>query len=75
VEDETLACGTGAVASALAMYQKDGTCSPVRIQTRSGSYLDITFNEENLNFNNIFLQGDARVIYKGELWEEAWNDQ
>ncbi len=75
VEGETLACGTGNVAAALIVASKHGFSSPVELLTRSNSTLKVYFKEKEGVFYDVFLQGDARVIYKGELWEDAWNDQ
>lgn len=72
VEDETLACGTGSIASALVAARKLNMTSPVSIKTRSGEYLTIYFVETNGRFHHIYMEGDARVIYAGKLWEEAW---
>ncbi|WP_028323743.1 diaminopimelate epimerase [Desulfatirhabdium butyrativorans] len=72
VEDETLACGTGASAAALVMAQKYGWPSPIAVDTRSGSLLTIHFERSDGGFSNLFLEGDARIIYKAELSEEAW---
>jgi diaminopimelate epimerase len=73
VEDETLACGTGCVASALITARKFGLASPVTLLTRSGGYLRIYFNSHQDIFSDVYLEGDARVIYRAELCEEAWN--
>jgi diaminopimelate epimerase len=73
VEDETLACGTGCVASALITSCKFGLSSPVTLLTRSGGYLRIYFTRQGDSFSDVFMEGDARVIYRGELCEEAWN--
>ena len=72
VEDETLACGTGNVAAALLMAQNDGLDSPVSLTTRSGSQLTVHFARGGNGFEDVYLEVDARVIYRGELWEEAW---
>jgi len=72
VEDETLACGTGSIASALVAARKLEMNSPIDVMTRSGEYLTIYFAENKGCFHGIFMEGDARVIYAGELWEEAW---
>jgi diaminopimelate epimerase len=72
VEDETLACGTGNVAAALILAYTRGLTSPVRLATRSGSTLTVHFNQQADRFQSIYLEGDARVIYRAELWEEAW---
>ncbi|MEW5910597.1 MAG: diaminopimelate epimerase [Thermodesulfobacteriota bacterium] len=75
VEDETLACGTGAIASALVMSVKRALPSPVRVKPKGGGFLTIFFQKENNRFGSVFLEGDARVIYEGDLWEEAWTDE
>ncbi|GAB6908028.1 Diaminopimelate epimerase [Desulfosarcina cetonica] len=72
VEDETLACGTGNVAAALLLAHTQGMTSPVTLTTRSGSDLTIYFEWQGDRFAEVYLEGDARVIYRGELWEEAW---
>jgi diaminopimelate epimerase len=72
VEDETLACGTGNVAAALILAHDRGLASPVTLATRSGSALTVHFKRQEDCFQDVFLEGDARVIYSGELWEEAW---
>jgi diaminopimelate epimerase len=72
VEDETLACGTGSVASALVTAFKDKAGSPLSLVTRSGGILTIHFKESDGRFSDIYLEGDARVVYKGILWEDAW---
>jgi len=74
VEDETLACGTGAVACALVTAARRNLPSPVRIFPRGGGQLTIHFEPSPSGFDAVFLEGDARVIYEGNLWEEAWND-
>jgi diaminopimelate epimerase len=73
VEDETLACGTGCVASALITARKFALPSPVTLLTRSGGYLRIYFNHHRETFSDVYLEGDARLIYRAELCEEAWN--
>ena len=72
VEDETLACGTGNVAAALILAKERGMTSPVTLKTRSGGRLTVHFERRGEGFADVFLEGDARVIYRGELWEEAW---
>ncbi len=72
VEDETLACGTGAIACAIVMANKTKIKSPVKVMTRSGGYLYIYYKEKQGRFYDIYLEGDARIIYKAQLWEDAW---
>ena len=72
VEDETLACGTGAVASALLMAAKYGRRGPTRVLTRSGGHLEVHFEARNGGFENVHLEGDARVVCVGRMEASAW---
>ncbi|ADD69250.1 diaminopimelate epimerase [Denitrovibrio acetiphilus DSM 12809] len=67
VEGETMACGTGCVACALFAVKKGLTKSPVKCKTTSG--LMLTVYLEN---GKVYLEGEARVVYKGELTNEAY---
>jgi len=72
VEGETLACGTGATASALIAAMLDITAAPVEIITSGGERLTILFDlKDGKTADNVFLKGPAHVIYKGELNPEA----
>ncbi|NTU52184.1 MAG: diaminopimelate epimerase, partial [Chlorobiaceae bacterium] len=65
VEDETLACGTGAVASALMSYRLGKiTSSPVRVRVHSGDTLMVGFTD---TMKEIYLEGPARVVYRGTV--------
>jgi diaminopimelate epimerase len=68
VEDETLACGTGAVASALVAARLGQVVSPVTVHTRGGEALTIYFTPRGETFSEVFLEGNALVVYQGELW-------
>lgn len=72
VEDETLACGTGAVASALIAAAKGLADSPVAVETTGGEVLHIHFQKKAGGFDRVFLEGDTKVVYEGNLWEEAY---
>lgn len=72
VEDETLSCGTGSIAGAIVMAEKFGIKPPVKVLTRGGGYLYIHFKKKEKKYCDVYLEGDARIIYKGELWEDAW---
>jgi diaminopimelate epimerase len=72
VEDETLACGTGAVAGAIVMAGKSKLESPVSVLTRSGEMLNVYYSEKKGLYSDIFLEGDARIIYTAQLGEDAW---
>jgi diaminopimelate epimerase len=71
VEDETLACGTGSVGTALVAATQGMTTSPAVLHTRGGETLNIYFEQSGDSFHNVFLEGDARVIYEGKLSKEA----
>ena len=69
VEDETLSCGTGAVAVALAasIYQNRKQKSSYLISTPGGD-LKVHFNQTTaLSFENIWLQGPATLVFMGEI--------
>lgn len=72
VEGETLACGTGAAAAVLVRAAKSTTVSPMTVRTRSGERLLIYFDRQEETFSNVYLEGDARIIYIGTLWSDAW---
>ncbi len=67
VEDETLSCGTGSVASALISYLKGFVNKPVYVKNMGGETLIIDFIEENGEFKKVYLEGDARLVFKGNL--------
>jgi len=73
VEDETLACGTGSVASVLISAAKGLVDSPVAVQVKSGEKLNIYFEKTATGFEKIYLEGKAKVVYEGRLWDEAYN--
>ena len=73
VEDETLACGTGSIAAALVASCLTDWKSPISLTTRSQETLTIYFQENNGVFTDVYLEGDARLIYTGELREDAWS--
>jgi diaminopimelate epimerase len=71
VEDETLGCGTGSVAAALIYHHKflyaDGVYC-VDIKTKGEEVLKVYFDYEKGNFTNVWLEGNARMVYKGECY-------
>lgn len=79
VEAETLACGTGSIATALLASAKGLVESPVEVLTRSGETLVIHFERDSqagtMAFSNVYLEGDARVVYEAELWDETLRRQ
>jgi diaminopimelate epimerase len=78
VEDETMACGTGAVASALITALLDRAKPPVSVITSGGEQLTIHFSvtgepgSRQLDLAaGVFLEGPAHVIYEGQLNTDA----
>jgi len=72
VEDETLACGTGVVASALIAAFKGMVKSPVSVRTKGGEVLTVHFEIEGREVKIVFFEGDVHIIYEAEMWEEAY---
>ena len=66
VEDETLSCGTGVVASALAAFIKGYSSTRIMVQT-NGGVLNVEFAENSEGFNNIFLTGPAEKTFSGSF--------
>lgn len=68
VEAETLSCGTGVTAAALAHYVRkpEDVSGPVKIQTKGGR-LEVRFEPINGGFTNIWLCGPAERVFRGEV--------
>ncbi|MCK4346452.1 MAG: diaminopimelate epimerase [Bacteroidales bacterium] len=68
VENETLSCGTGVVASAIcATLESKTDKSSIIILTRGGK-LKVCFDKINNNsFENIWLQGPIRHVFEGKI--------
>lgn len=67
VEAETLSCGTGATASAIAtsiVQNKTGEIH-YKVKTRGGN-LDVRFHSDGKSFSDITLTGDAVYVFSGE---------
>jgi len=67
VEAETLSCGTGTVATALAMHYAN--CieeNLINVKTKGGD-LTVSFEEFNGGYRNIWLIGEASMVYAGEF--------
>lgn len=66
VEGETLACGTGAAAAAIAtakLYQLE---SPIYVKVRSGDLLKVEFDWQNGSPVNLSISGAAHRVFWGE---------
>lgn len=68
VEDETLACGTGMVASALIHHLLTGAPSPIQVDVEGGDTLEIGFEKTgDQTFTNVTLAGPADFVFEGEI--------
>jgi len=67
VEDETLACGTGAVAAVLlyAIRYTLYATQKVNVCTKSGEVLKVYFERKNNGFRNVWLEGRVSIVCKG----------
>ena len=66
VENETLSCGTGVTAVALAANFEYDLNPPLTIVTKGGE-LKVNFDRSNNSFTNITLEGQAKAVFKGEI--------
>lgn len=67
VEDETLACGTGVTASAIASVLKGHfDTNSINIRTKGGN-LNVTMDFSQEKISKIWLSGPATFVYKGEI--------
>jgi len=72
VEAETLACGTGSLASAVVSYfklnprVKQKKAISFSVSTKSKDILKVTFDLLN-KVSNVWLEGEAYLVYKGEI--------
>lgn len=67
VEDETLSCGTGVTAVAIATYESGKTTSErVKLLTPGGE-LSVNFKKTDGGYSDIWLSGPAKQVFKGEI--------
>jgi len=67
VEDETLACGTGATAVAIAMNATGQTAATTVNVNVEGGKLVVSFDKNPNGFTNVFLKGPAEFVFKGTI--------
>lgn len=69
VEDETLSCGTGVTAAAIAHYLEQNSTQKnfkQKLQTKGGS-LYVSFEKKKDRFQNIVLSGPANLVFHGSI--------
>ncbi len=67
VEDETLACGTGVTAVAIAAHKTQKTIkNSINIEVLGGN-LEVSFQNEGSNYTNVFLKGPAKFVFEGDI--------
>jgi len=68
VEDETLACGTGMVASALIHHELTGAASPISVLVKGGDTLRVGFTETAPHeYTDVTLFGPADFVFTGTV--------
>ena len=67
VEDETLACGTGVTAVAIAANLSKNQPTPISVLVRGGDTLSVDFQREGDDISNISLTGPAKVVFRGQV--------
>lgn len=67
VEDETLACGTGTVASAVVLGLLGYVEPPVVMHTKSGEDLTVYFRKAGEKVTEVYLEGTADIVYEGRI--------
>lgn len=73
VEDETNACGTGSVATAIIANIIDGLKPPVTLITKGNEKLLVDYKIENGEVINLSLTGPAKINFYGEIEESFFN--
>lgn len=67
VEDETLACGTGVVASALIFSALKKVDGPIGVLVRGGNELQVGFDKAGYLFRDVTLTGPADFVFEGTI--------
>jgi diaminopimelate epimerase len=67
VEAETLACGTGAIASSVQAARLHGLRSPLSVETRSRQTLEVCFERSGTRITKVMLSGEASIVFEGKV--------
>ena len=66
VENETLSCGSGVTAVALAHGMENSNLNSIEVKTLGGN-LKVEFQKKSNLFSNIFLSGPSSFVFSGEI--------
>ncbi len=66
VEDETLSCGTGVVAAAIATNISGNPKDVFIIETRGGE-LEVSFSYQKNEFIDVYLTGPVKFVFSGKI--------
>ncbi len=66
IEGETLSCGTGVTAAAIAYAEKNKCSDKILVRTKGGN-LNVSFEKDQERYNNIWLSGPAEFVFKGSF--------
>lgn len=67
VEDETLACGTGVTAVAIAANSASKTsANNIQLEVLGGN-LEVSFEKNDSSYTNVFLKGPAEFVFEGDI--------
>ena len=67
VEAETLACGTGITASAIALGLCESLGSPVKVISKSGEIFKVWYKPAGWKVTDIYIQGPAKIVFNGTI--------
>lgn len=67
VEDETLACGTGVTAMAIAAHKIHQLPTPISVLVKGGDILKVDFDKNGEDISKITLTGPAKVVFQGKI--------
>lgn len=74
VEDETMACGTGAIATAIVATALGKVEPPVSVLVSSGRTLTVNFDWDGAQARHVTLGGNACVVARGSIGPDALID-
>jgi diaminopimelate epimerase len=75
VEDETFACGTGSIASAIISHYVKNLSLPITINNKGKEKFLVGFSESGNMLTNLFLEGRAKLVFDGSFeYHEKDND-